>query len=37
MIGLAWILDRAEKVPSLFVDASVPDLPEAAAAKPGTA
>ena len=36
MIGLAWLLDRAQKVPSLFVDVSTVDLPEAAT-KPGTA
>jgi hypothetical protein len=36
MIALAWFLDRAGKVPNLFVDVSHADLPEAAA-KPGTA
>jgi hypothetical protein len=32
MVGLAWLLDRAQKVPALFVDVSVADLPEAEAA-----
>ena len=36
MIGIAWFLDRAQKVPDLFVDVSHADLPEAAT-KPGTA
>ena len=36
MIGLAWLLDRAERVPTLFVDVSHADLP-AAATKPGAA
>jgi hypothetical protein len=36
MIGLAWLLDRAAKIPSLFVDVSAHNLPEAAA-KSGTA
>ena len=36
MTGLAWLLDRAEKVPNLFVDASGIDLPEETA-KSGTA
>ncbi len=36
MIALAWLLDRAQKVPNLFVDVSQVDLPDAAA-KPGTA
>jgi hypothetical protein len=36
MIGIAWFLDRAQKVPDLFVDVSHADLP-AAATKPGAA
>src|SRR5271156_505563 len=32
MVGLAWLLDRAGKVPALFVDVSAPDLHEAGAA-----
>jgi hypothetical protein len=36
MTGLAWLLNRADKVPNLFVDASGVDLPHVAT-KPGTA
>jgi hypothetical protein len=36
MTGLAWLLDRSAKVPSLFVDASGAGVPEAAT-KSGTA
>jgi hypothetical protein len=36
MTGLAWLLDRSDKVPSLFVDASGVGVPEAAS-KTGTA
>jgi hypothetical protein len=36
MTVLAWVLDRAEKVPNLFVDVSGIDLPEETA-KSGTA
>jgi hypothetical protein len=30
MIGIAWVLDRAQKVPDLFVDVSGLELPEIA-------
>ena len=36
MTGLAWLLDRAEKVPNLFVDARGESLPEVVS-KPGAA
>src|SRR5712671_3309568 len=36
MVGLAWLLDRAAKVPSLFVEVSEVEEPDAAT-KPGTA
>jgi hypothetical protein len=37
MTGLAWLLDRSEKVPTLFVDASGAGMPAAAITKPGAA
>jgi len=36
MTGLAWLLDRSEKVPNLFVDARGESLPEVVS-KPGAA
>jgi hypothetical protein len=36
MTGLAWLLDRSEKVPNLFVDAHGESLPEVVS-KPGVA
>ena len=36
MIGLAWLLDRARKVPNLFVDTSEYEAPKVAI-EPGKA
>jgi hypothetical protein len=36
MVGLAWLLDRARKVPDLFVDVSEDQVPQAAI-EPGKA
>jgi hypothetical protein len=36
MVGLAWLLDRAAKVPSLFVEVSEVEEPKAAM-EPGKA
>ena len=36
MVGLAWLLDRARKVPDLFVDVSDDQAPQAAL-EPGKA
>jgi hypothetical protein len=37
MVGLAWLLDRVGKVPSLFVDASGIGVLPGTATKQGTA
>jgi hypothetical protein len=36
MIAIAWLLDRARRVPNLFVDVSAAELPESTI-KTGTA